>query len=213
MKPINIPPATVEAHGAAYVSVSAPLDFEFTDGTKPEAFEGMRVGDVVYTLIGVETDGEMEALNRTRCFYLGFYSGNIPIFTVRVADIIFGDPPAEEEILPVLADNYELHQWARDAWPTFINGDVAWHRLPTKTRWVIKVGTDDRHQDVFMSEVIEAGNYLLHNFVSGKTMVVPEQWLEFLYGEGIQKIEPSSEEELHNLGEELESVREEIPDL
>lgn len=209
MKPIDIPSATVEAHGASYVSVSAPLDFEFTDGTKPEAFEGMRIGDVVYTLIGIENEGELEALKRTKCFYLGFYSGNIPIFTIRVADVIFGEAPVEEE-LPAIVNNFDLFQMAKDSWPTLGNYEIAYMEIPRKSRFIQKVGTDERHQEVFMSETVEAGSFVLHSFVSGETIVVPREWLDFLNGS--EKAEPERED-IHNSGEGEERIRKEGPSL
>jgi hypothetical protein len=210
LKPINIPPATVEAHGGAHVNVSAPLDFEFSDGNKPIPFEGMRIGDTVYTLIGIENDGELEALKRTRCFYLGFFSGQIPIFTVRVADVMFGEP-VEDEVLPVIPDNFELWQDARSNWDTIMNGDIAIKQIEKKSRFIQKVGTDAQHRDVFMEGVIDAGQYLMHSFLLGETMIVPKEWLDFLYGSitrSESQLEPEVEE-LHSPAEETERVREE----
>jgi len=211
LRPIPIPEATIVAHGAAYVSVSAPLDFEFSDGSKPEAFEGMRIGDVIYTLIGIE-DGELEALKRTHCFYLGFFSGHIPIFNLRVADVAFGEPDIEE-VLPVIADNFDLHQEARDSWATMMNGDIAYKQIDKSSRFIQIVGKDNRHQDVFMSEVVEAGNYILHSFLLGKTIIVPQEWLDFLYGASEHKqvevvnVPEEIIEEVHSPREEPKPVR------
>jgi hypothetical protein len=214
MRPIPIPPATIVAHGGAYVSVSAPIDFEFTDGTKPEPFEGMRIGDVVYSLIGIE-DGEIEALKRTKCFYLGFFSGHIPIFTLRVADVAFGEPDVEE-VLPVISDNYDLHQEARDSWPTMMDGNVAYKQIDKRSRFVQIVGKDERHQDIFMSTVVEASSYILHSFRLGETIIVPQEWLDFLYGSTEHRpteIPQVEIKEVYNSGEEQEPVPTKNPTL
>jgi hypothetical protein len=186
MKPIEIPRQTIEAYGAEAVTVSAPQDFEFSDGSKPEAYPAMRVGEVVYVLIGVETQDEMEALKRTKCFYLGFFAKAIPIFNIRVADIIFGEAEPDE-ILPTISDNFDLHQEARDNWHSLPGmTEVCFKSIGRKSRFVQLVGQDDRHQDVFMADVVDAGDFLLHNFISGNTCVVSRDWLEFMYGEGWQ---------------------------
>lgn len=208
MKPIVIPRQTIEAYGAEEVEVSAPPEFEFTDGSRPESYLAMRVGHTVYTLVGIENQDELEALNRTKCFYLGFFGNAIPIFTVRVADIMYGEEEPEEQ-LPAISDNFDLHQEAKDSWDAIPNMEtVCYKPVLTKSRFVQIVGKDDRHQDVFMSSIIYAGDFLLHNFMTGKTCVVSGDWLEFMYGkyEGWQeKTEDVSDPELsepNDLGEE-----------
>lgn len=178
MEPIPFPSATIEAYGGKRVRVDPPPDFELTDNSPIEPFEGMVVGETTYALIGIH-DSEIDALLRTRCFYLGFMSGFIPVFTLRVADIVQGEQV--EEVLPVIYKNIDLYQEARDNWYLF-SQDIVYKRIPERTRFVEVVGQDERHQDILKATVIETGEYLLHNLATGNCAVVPEEYVDFLFG-------------------------------
>lgn len=202
MKSIPIPLSTIQAYGATPVRIDPPQNFELDNGQPIESLLGMRVGDVTYVLMGIEED-ERDALNRTNCFYIGFVSGFIPVFTVRVADIIHGqaeDPL--EETLPIVFANFELNQEARTNWIS-INDHVVCKQIPIKSelRWDNEPG----------NQIIEAGDFLFHDFKTGQMMVVNELFAQMLLPE--VENEETNNFELQQSNGNGENQEETLPEL
>lgn len=157
--------STVEAYGAIPVKIDPPEAFELSDGQRPESMYGMKVGEVTYILMGVEEGQEREALGRTNAFYLGFFSGFVPVFQCRVADIIHVDSEDLTKDLPVMIADYNLAQEARREWP-WLNSHAAYKKVEKKTLLRFEVEMLEEPQ------IIEAGDYLIHDFSTGKMIVL-----------------------------------------
>lgn len=162
MKSIPIPLSTIQAYGGTPIKIDPPKNFELDNGSPIESILGMRVGEVVYILMGVEEE-EREALSRTNAFYLGFVSGFVPVFTVRVADIIHGQTDDPTETLPVLITDFNMSQEAQDSWGR-LNENLAYKQIPVKTEL--------RQEDGVGNMIVEAGDYLFLDFRTGQTVIV-----------------------------------------
>lgn len=171
MIPLPIPLSTIQAYGGTPVKIDPPQNFELTNGEKIPSIPGMKVGDVTYILMGVE-EIEREALSRTHAFYLGFLSGFIPVFTLRVADIIHGQTDDPFDPLPILFANFEMVQEAHDEWER-LTEYVACKQIHVKTelRWEDgEVG----------NQIIEENNYLVHDFRTGQVLIVSSILIDML---------------------------------
>lgn len=167
MQPIHIPDATVDAYNAERVSVLPPEAFE-VDGFGIEGYEGMKIGDAIYTVIGVD-DAELAVLQKTKCFFLSFLSGVIPVFSLRVAD--FEDRPDDTgEGLPTLLEDFDLKQEARDSWDYLLTNIVFMQNMERR---------------IFMPEhgeavILEVGDFLIHNLQDGTISRIPREFSDLL---------------------------------
>jgi hypothetical protein len=189
MQPIPIPDEVIAGHGAQKVELAPPANWDGSNGREVHSVEAMKIGDDIYVLVEIE-ERDKEILPRTNCFYLGFHSGFVPVFSFRAADVVVGEQVPESTAL-VVEDNYELAQAAHDSWD----------RLGVTPN--IKFIKELEHEIRFWGRDYRAigspGDFLIHDPITGTTELVPERYIKLfppIWIKEVDEQEESSETQL-----------------
>lgn len=153
MEPISIPDKAIEAYNGERVWISGT-------GVGAESFEALKRDEGIYGLIHL-SERDLEILNRTKTFWLGFHSKFIPVFTLRPADqYLEEDQENQEEPIPVKILDEDFYTDARNNWPALdIAGNIRG-----------KVWVDGFCQLQLQDEsriAVKDNWFLLHNLLTG----------------------------------------------
>lgn len=140
MEPINIPDQAIEVNNGERVWISG-------GETKANSFEGMRTEQGILALIRLD-ERDREIINRTHCFWLGFHSKFIPVFSIRPADDYTPELLSEAPQIPVRILDEDFYTDARMNWPSLdvegmLRGKVwveneIWLQRPNGTRFLVE---------------------------------------------------------------------------
>jgi hypothetical protein len=160
---IPIPPRTLEAYGAVPVTFRPPLNL---NGEDIQTIHGMKVGGRVHFLMGVE-EQEREILERTHAFYISFPEDFVPVFSIRMADVAHQSSEDPLEDLSI-TDIKDLHNDLR--FGIEINSRL--RAIQSEQKQLLIINNEKL--------IIESGDYILHDLLSGTSWISPQSITELM---------------------------------